>query len=156
MSKSKFSSPYWVLDSSFSDDGEVRVIHSIFFYVVWVSPDFWKLPKQRPSKIRSSRSFFSTVYACFEEMATVYSKYFKSSTSRFHMISTKRRFKVGLSVPVDRTRAPRLLSEIFAILHEKEVSPSPLKNCLPFQIVTVCLNEQRRSSDWFRSSSVSL
>ncbi|UJR33847.1 hypothetical protein I4U23_021270 [Adineta vaga] len=41
---------------------------------------------------------------------------------------------VDQSLPYDQYKAQ--IQEIYSILHEKEVAPSPLKNCLPFQIVT--------------------
>jgi phosphoinositide-3-kinase regulatory subunit 4 len=41
---------------------------------------------------------------------------------------------VDHSLPYDQYKAQ--IQEIYSILHEKELSPSPLKNCLPFQIVT--------------------
>ncbi|CAF3717218.1 unnamed protein product [Rotaria sordida] len=40
---------------------------------------------------------------------------------------------VDQSLPYDQYKAQ--IQEIYSILHEKESSPSPLKNCLPFQIV---------------------
>ncbi|CAF4441819.1 unnamed protein product, partial [Adineta steineri] len=41
---------------------------------------------------------------------------------------------VDQSLPYDQYKAQ--IQEIYSILHEKDISPSPLKNCLPFQIVT--------------------
>ncbi|CAF3347839.1 unnamed protein product [Rotaria sp. Silwood1] len=41
---------------------------------------------------------------------------------------------VDQSLPYDQYKAQ--IQEIYSILHEKEQSPSPLKNCLPFQIVS--------------------
>ena len=70
-------------------------------------------------------------------MVTVFSKSFKSLINRFHMINTKHRFKVSDTIVLFSRSNHLLLIEIYTILHEKEVAPSPLKNCLPFQIVTV-------------------
>ncbi|CAF5070406.1 unnamed protein product, partial [Rotaria magnacalcarata] len=47
---------------------------------------------------------------------------------------------VDQSLPYDQYKAQIqelfFLEEIYSTLHDKESSPSPLKNCLPFQIVT--------------------